>query len=189
MGFAGALVAFNGRAVTEDVSTLFGLISRMRIGVRFAVAMSLLFTVGVRELKIPRTPDRRITPLFGSGKIGRWPAHALVIVAHIPVPLRILRRLSAGHSPRTTRAAIINAHYSRMSGIYAAWRAKDARPPRGPPGPSGGCAAFTIVAPCRLRAASRRPWSVEATDACFIVRDASGQARACVYCEDATLHG
>ena len=65
-----------------------------------------------------------------------------------------------------------------MSGIYAARRAKDARPPRGPPGPSGGCAAFTIVAPCRLRAASRRPWSVEATDACFIVRDASGQARA-----------
>ena len=64
MGFAGALVAFNGRAVTEDVSTLFGLISRMRIGVRFAVAMSLLFTVGVRELKIPRNSRSEDHPTF-----------------------------------------------------------------------------------------------------------------------------
>jgi hypothetical protein len=28
------------------------------------------------------------------------------------------------------------------------------------------------------------PWSAEETDACFIVRDASGQALAFVYCED-----
>jgi hypothetical protein len=37
-------------------------------------------------------------------------------------------------------------------------------------------------------AAPRRfppPWSVEETDACFIVRDANGQALACVYFEDA----
>jgi hypothetical protein len=39
-----------------------------------------------RELKIPRTPDRRITPLFGSLRFGSWPAHALAIVTHIPVP-------------------------------------------------------------------------------------------------------
>jgi hypothetical protein len=86
IGLAGGLVGFNDRTVTGDVSTLFGLISGMRISVRFAGDMFLLFTVGLRELKIPRTPDRRITPLFGSGKFGRWPAHALVIVAHIPVP-------------------------------------------------------------------------------------------------------
>jgi hypothetical protein len=30
---------------------------------------------------------------------------------------------------------------------------------------------------------------VEETDACFIVRDANGQALAYVYFEDATLHG
>ena len=28
------------------------------------------------------------------------------------------------------------------------------------------------------------PWTVEETDACFIVRDANGQALACVYFED-----
>ena len=28
------------------------------------------------------------------------------------------------------------------------------------------------------------PWSVEETDACFIVRDRNGQALAYVYCED-----
>jgi hypothetical protein len=28
------------------------------------------------------------------------------------------------------------------------------------------------------------PWTIEETDACFIVRDASGQALAYVYCED-----
>jgi hypothetical protein len=28
------------------------------------------------------------------------------------------------------------------------------------------------------------PWSVEETDACFIVRDHNGQALAYVYCED-----
>ena len=28
------------------------------------------------------------------------------------------------------------------------------------------------------------PWSVEETDACFIVRDANGQALAYVYCEE-----
>ena len=151
IGLAGGLVGFNDRTVTGDVSTLFGLISRMRISVRFAGDMFLLFTVGVRELKIPRTPDRRITPLFGSGKFGRWPAHALVIVAHIPVPLPILRRLSAAHSAGTTRAAIINAHYSRMSGIYAARRAEDDAPRR-QPGPAAAASP-----PCRPRAASRRP--------------------------------
>ena len=36
---------------------------------------------------------------------------------------------------------------------------------------------------CRT-AASRRPGPVEETDACFIVRDANGQALAYVYCED-----
>ena len=102
-------------------------------------------------MKIPRTPDRRITPLFGSGKFGRWPAHALVIVAHIPVPLPILRRLSAGHSPGTTRAAIINAHYSRMSGIYAARRTEDDAPRRQPR------PATAAPPPCRPHAASRRP--------------------------------
>jgi hypothetical protein len=102
-------------------------------------------------LKIPRTPDRRITPLFGSGKFGRWPAHALVIVAHIPVPLPILRGLSAGHSPGTTRAAIINAHYSRMSGIYAARSTEDDAPRRQPR------PAAAASPPCRPRAASRRP--------------------------------
>jgi hypothetical protein len=127
------------QAVTGEVSTLFGLISRTRIGVCFAGDMFLLFTAGVRELKIPRTTDRRITPLFGIGKFGRWPAHAPVIIAHIPVPLPILRRLSAGRSPRTTRAAIINAHYSRMSDIYAPRRAEDVRP-----APRGGCVAVAI---------------------------------------------
>jgi hypothetical protein len=29
-----------------------------------------------------------------------------------------------------------------------------------------------------------QPWRVEETDACFIVRDGSGQALAYVYCED-----
>jgi hypothetical protein len=28
------------------------------------------------------------------------------------------------------------------------------------------------------------PWTVEETDACFIVREHNGQALACVYCED-----
>jgi hypothetical protein len=28
------------------------------------------------------------------------------------------------------------------------------------------------------------PWSIEETDACFIVRDGNGQAVAYVYCED-----
>jgi hypothetical protein len=28
------------------------------------------------------------------------------------------------------------------------------------------------------------PWTIEETDACFIVRDAGGQALAYVYCED-----
>jgi hypothetical protein len=28
------------------------------------------------------------------------------------------------------------------------------------------------------------PWSVEETDACYIVRDANGRALACVYFED-----
>jgi hypothetical protein len=38
-----------------------------------------------------------------------------------------------------------------------------------------------------MKSTSRRfppPCSVEGTDACFIVRDAIGQALACVYCED-----
>lgn len=122
----------------------------MRVGMRFAGDLFLVFTVGVRELKIPRTPDRRITPLFGSGKFGRWPAHAPVVVAHIPVPLPILRRLSAGHSPGTTRAAIINAHYSRMSGIYAARSTEDDAPRRQPR------PAAAASPPCRPRAASRR---------------------------------
>jgi hypothetical protein len=30
------------------------------------------------------------------------------------------------------------------------------------------------------------PWTTEETDACFIVRDANGQARAYVYFEDAS---
>jgi hypothetical protein len=43
----------------------------VRIGVRFAVDMFLPF--------IPRTPDRRITPPFGSATFGSWPARALTI--------------------------------------------------------------------------------------------------------------
>ena len=70
----------------ERLPVLFGFISRVRIGVRFAVDMSLPFAVWVRELKIPRTPDRRITPPFGSATFGSWPARALTIFAHIPVP-------------------------------------------------------------------------------------------------------
>jgi hypothetical protein len=38
-----------------------------------------------------------------------------------------------------------------------------------------------------MRPAARRfppPWSVEGTDACFIVRDKNGQALAYVYCEN-----
>jgi hypothetical protein len=62
-----------------------------------------------------------------------------------------LRRLSAAHSPGTTRAAIINAHYSRMSGIYAARRAEDDAPRRQPR------PAAAASPPCRPRAASRRP--------------------------------
>jgi hypothetical protein len=61
-----------------------------------------------------------------------------------------LRRLSAGHSPGTTRAAIINAHYSRMSGIYAARRTEDDAPRRQPR------PAAAASPPCRPRAASRR---------------------------------
>ena len=114
---------------------------------RFAGDLFLLFTVGVRELKIPRTPDRRITPLFGSGKFGRWPAHALVIVAHIPVPPSHLARLSAGHSPGTTRAAIINA----------ARRAENDA--LGVRGASGGCVA-SMSSPRRFPPS----WSVEETD-------------------------
>jgi hypothetical protein len=31
------------------------------------------------------------------------------------------------------------------------------------------------------------PWSAEETDACFIVRDANGQALVCVYCGQTRL--
>jgi len=60
----------------------------MRSAVRFVVDMLVPFTLGVRELKIPRTPDRRITPLFGSLGFGSWPVHILAIVAHIPIPFQ-----------------------------------------------------------------------------------------------------
>ena len=81
------LAGFNDGVATRSVyRVLFGFISRVRMGVRFAVDMSLPFTVWVRELKIPRTPDRRITPPFGSATFGSWPARALTIFAHIPVP-------------------------------------------------------------------------------------------------------
>jgi hypothetical protein len=93
----------------------------MRTAVGFAVDVFLPFTVGVRELKIPRTPHRRITPLFGSLRFGSWPAHTLAIVAHTHLP-PILRRLCAGYSRRTISAVIINGHFSRMSGICAARR-------------------------------------------------------------------
>jgi hypothetical protein len=36
----------------------------------------------------------------------------------------------------------------------------------------------------RTDRASSPPWTAEETDACFIVRDANGQALAYVYCED-----
>src|SRR5580692_8167640 len=42
---------------------------------------------------------------------------------------------------------------------------------------------FDYMGEC-LSAASRRPGSVEETDACFIVRDANGQALAYVYFEE-----
>jgi hypothetical protein len=47
-------------------------------------------------------------------------------------------------------------------------------------------AADAVIFP--LMPSARRfppPWSVEETDACFIVRDANRQALAYVYCEDA----
>ena len=101
MGFAGALVVFDGRAVTEDVSTLFRLISRMRIRVHFAVSHVFALHGWGSGMKIPKElPVGGSPQLFGSGTIGRWPAHALVIVARIPVPLRILCRFSATYQGR-----------------------------------------------------------------------------------------
>jgi hypothetical protein len=63
---------------------LFGFISRMRTGVRFAVDTFLGFTVWVRELKIPRTPERRVSPLCRRVRFRSRPAFA--IFAHIPPP-------------------------------------------------------------------------------------------------------
>jgi hypothetical protein len=60
-----------------------------------------------------------------------------------------------------------------------------ALPEFGPPLES--CRAVTQFPLLWLMPQDRRfspPWSVEETDACFIVRDTNGQALAYVYCED-----
>ena len=98
---------------------LFGFISRMRTGVRFAVDTFLGFTVWVRELKIPRTPERRVSPLCRRVRFRSRPAFA--IFAHIPPP-SILQKYPRKR-PKSNQNATINAHYSWMGGISAArWR-------------------------------------------------------------------
>jgi hypothetical protein len=69
-----------------------------------------------------------------------------------------------------------------MSGIYAARRAEDDRPRSAPPQ-----RWLRRLCYCRSVSSLRRfppPWTAEETDACFVVRDANGQALAYVYFEE-----
>ena len=70
---------------------LFGSVSCTRIGFCFAVDNSVPFSVRVRKLNIPRTPDRRITHPFESIRCGIRPTDLPAILAHIAVPLLILQ--------------------------------------------------------------------------------------------------
>ena len=127
MRLAGVLVGFNDRAVTglhiirphlaharwpalrgRHVFAFHGWGSGIENSKKLQIGGSPHFSEVVSLAAGPRTP---------------------LLSSLIPQPPSISRRLSAEHGPGTTRAAIIDAHYSRMSGIYAARRAEDdARP-------------------------------------------------------------
>jgi hypothetical protein len=77
----------------KRLPVLFGFISRVRIGVRFAVDMFLPFAAWVGELKIPRTADRRSTPPFGSIRFGSWPALATI---PSPIPRKLSGKIAEG---------------------------------------------------------------------------------------------
>ena len=47
----------------------------------------MLFAVSLRIMKIPGTPERRITPLFGSVRFCSRKGHSLAIFAHTPSPI------------------------------------------------------------------------------------------------------
>jgi hypothetical protein len=79
-----------------------------------------------------------------------------ILAAAEDIDQAILRRLSAGTYPKDNQGGDHQRTLFRVSGVSAARRGERRSSRDGSLRPSGGCIAFAMVAPCRLRAASRR---------------------------------